>query len=240
MNEIYCLNTARAVRKRFRTGDYICYGIAPHSLHSRLASLVEAYHIESAIGYLAKPYLPYKIFASQALQGWHYGAFASDWDYRESLNEEEKKHYVYNLNNHISFAQTPLHDAVIPFPLDIKDYDFRLEKEEYLLYLGRIHEEKGIDVALKIAERLEKSLVIAGTGDFEKTFGSPPDYVELVGPVGVEQRRELISKAFGVLTLSRYWEPFNIVMRTIITKTGRMWALMRGYGILLLLTPVHN
>ena len=59
LNEIYCLNTARAVRKRFKKGDYICYGIAPHSLHSRLVSLKEAYHIESGIGYLSKPYLPY-------------------------------------------------------------------------------------------------------------------------------------------------------------------------------------
>jgi len=210
LNEMFSLNTAHEVKKRHQAGDNFCYLIPPHALYSRVVSL-PVHHVEAGIGYLSKPFLPYKIFDSQGIQAWHYGAFASDWDYYDKLSEEGKKDYPYNPNNHIPAHSTPIFDAIIPCPVNVEDYDFRIKKDDYLLYLGRIHKEKGIDVAMKIAERVGKRLIVAGTGDFEKEFGKPPGHVEVLGPVGVEERRDLISKALSVLTISQYWEPFNIV-----------------------------
>ena len=208
LNEIYCINAAYEARKRYEKGDYFCYLAAPQELYNRLVDL-PVQHIEAGIGYVAKPYLPYKIFESKAIRGWHYGAFASDYDYYMGLSEEDKVNYPYNPNNHIPFHAVPLYDVVIPSAIDVRDFDFRIKKEDDLLYLGRIHKEKGIDIAIEIAKRAGKKLLIAGTGDFEKEFGKPPNHVELLGPVGPDQRRELLSKASALLLLSVCWEGFG-------------------------------
>jgi len=213
LREINRINTSYEVKKRFQPGDFICY-IVPTLQKDIYEGLVHyqlpIHHIEFSVGYYGA-YLPYKIFESPAIRAWHYGYFAANLDRYHRLPDNEKKNYLYDANTHLHFQNIPQFDAVIPYSYDLSQFDFRVRKDDYLLYIGRLIPKKGIVKIMEIAKRVGKKLIIAGTGNFQKDIGEVPSYVELLGPVGVEQRRELLSKASGLLVLSEYWEPFGAI-----------------------------
>src|SRR4029077_1428925 len=82
------------------------------------------------------------------------------------------------------------YDAVIPNYFEVEDFPFSDEKEDYYLYIGRLTDRKGFQIAADVCERLGKRLVVAGEG-------TPPTYGEYVGRVGPEERGRLMSKAIA-------------------------------------------
>ena len=100
--------------------------------------------------------------------------------------------------------------AVIPNYFDPNDFDYKEEKEDYFLCLGRIYSGKGVDVAIQATQELGKKLVVAGQGSIEEMGFNPiPDHVEYVGYADVETRRKLMSNAKASFVLSTYGEPFG-------------------------------
>ncbi|WP_033337746.1 glycosyltransferase [Catenuloplanes japonicus] len=86
-------------------------------------------------------------------------------------------------------------------------YTFRAEKDDYLLYLGRISEWKGAYEAAAFAAAAGRRLVVAGPSWEEdylarilRDFG---DTVDVVGEVGAERRLDLISRATAMVVLSQ-------------------------------------
>lgn len=210
MNDQYTLNTIYQVKKRFNQGDYFCY-IVPTIQRELYHSLVElpVHHIETGVGYMGA-YLPYRIFESPAIRAWHYGYYASNFERYSTLSEEQKKGYPYDPNTHIPVYDVPKLDAVIPNSFYVPDFDFRVKKDNYFLYLGRVIEQKGVRKAVEICNRLGAKLVVAGPGNFEKAIGMKPGKnIEIVGPVGPEKRRDLLSYAIALFCISDYWEPFG-------------------------------
>ncbi|GAA0730947.1 glycosyltransferase [Dactylosporangium roseum] len=86
-------------------------------------------------------------------------------------------------------------------------YRFRADKDDYLLYLGRISEFKGTYEAAAFAHAAGCRLVVAGPSweeDYLKRIESDfGDTIDLVGEVGGERRLELISRATAVMVLSQ-------------------------------------
>lgn len=232
LNDIYALNTAYEVKRRHQQGDFLCYVVPTiqKELYQNLVSL-PVHHIETGVGYMGA-YLPYRIFESPAIQAWHYGYYASNFekhdragkvvqaatpavplpvpDVPDSFQKAYEGVFPFDPNTHIAVYEVPKLDAVIPNSFDVSQFDFRIKKKDYLLYLGRITPQKGIGTAIAIAEKVGMKLIIAGPGDFEKEMGfKPPPHVEIVGPVGPEERRTLLAFAFALLCPSDYWEPFG-------------------------------
>ena len=54
------------------------------------------------------------------------------------------------------------YDATIHHGIDLSQFTFRAEPEDYLLFLGRIHPDKGTHRAIEVAHRVGMPLVIAG------------------------------------------------------------------------------
>ena len=54
---------------------------------------------------------------------------------------------------------------IIPMMFDPSDYKYEESKEDYLLYIGRLYPQKGVHIAVSIAEELGKELIIAGPGE---------------------------------------------------------------------------
>jgi glycosyltransferase involved in cell wall biosynthesis len=86
-------------------------------------------------------------------------------------------------------------------------YQFRADKDDYLLYLARISEWKGAYEAAAFARAAGRRLVVAGPSweeDYlrriERDFG---DTIDLVGEVGGERRLELLSGATAIMVLSQ-------------------------------------
>lgn len=96
-------------------------------------------------------------------------------------------------------------DAVIPASFDPSEFDFSDERGDYLLFMGRLIERKGLQIACDTAERVGCDLLIAGEGDFEPTYG------QMLGRVGPDERSSLMAGARALIAPTVYLEPFGFV-----------------------------
>ncbi|MCM3782123.1 glycosyltransferase family 4 protein [Neobacillus mesonae] len=103
----------------------------------------------------------------------------------------------------------------------VKDYPYRQKKKGYLLFLGRIMSEKGVHLAVEVAQKTGKELIIAGTFNdkpkYEQYFNEQikphlNDKIRYVGPVGGAEKMKLLSEASCVLFTSTWNEPFGLVL----------------------------
>ncbi|MFA4910135.1 MAG: glycosyltransferase [Desulfobacteria bacterium] len=100
--------------------------------------------------------------------------------------------------------------------IDIKQFDFQPEPDDYLLFFGRIHHDKGAREAIEIARACNKKLILAGIIQDEAYYHQ---YVEphldsnnavYVGSVGPDQRNHLLGKAHVLLHPINFNEPFGL------------------------------
>jgi glycosyltransferase involved in cell wall biosynthesis len=126
-------------------------------------------------------------------------------------------HHVYGLKQ---IRDGAAYDAVIPNFFDPKDferYEEIPEEGEFLLFIGRLITRKGPHVAAAISERLGIPLVVAGPGASAVTDGmivAPEVTVKApglsyAGPVGIERRSYLMSRAVATIVPTLYIEPFG-------------------------------
>jgi glycosyltransferase involved in cell wall biosynthesis len=172
--------TARAiseVTKRIELRDFLLcwYGLG----HKRIAEKFTESMIvvEPSVGTF-RSFAPFRVFESYALMHHTYG------------REDIKPNW---------------YDAVIPGFLDPREYTYGDDKEEWLLYLGRVQPLKGINAALDIARRTGRHLKIAGQG----SLATVPANVEMLGYADMTKKAELLSRAAALVAPSRYCEPFG-------------------------------
>lgn len=99
------------------------------------------------------------------------------------------------------------------------------QKEDYVLYFGRLSEEKGIDTILKCTDIKFK---VAGTGEYEEKIRHAKN-IEYLGFKSGEELRQLISKAKLTVYPSIWYEncPFS-VMESIMYGTPVVGADIGG------------
>jgi glycosyltransferase involved in cell wall biosynthesis len=95
-------------------------------------------------------------------------------------------------------------DTVIPNYWDIGDFPIGDQSGDYLLYVGRLIERKGLQIALDVAQRTGLPLHVAGSGDFKL-----PNWVNYHGVVSPALRGALMGSARCILTPTLYIEPFG-------------------------------
>jgi glycosyltransferase involved in cell wall biosynthesis len=104
----------------------------------------------------------------------------------------------------------------------------------YLLFLGRIHPDKGTATAIEVARRAGRPLVIAGVVHDEDYFrrdvepyvdGSTVSYV---GPVGPAERDRLLGGATALLHLIDFDEPFGLSVVESLAAGTPVVATSRG------------
>ena len=105
--------------------------------------------------------------------------------------------------------------ATIYNGLDSENFSFKAEAEEYLLFFGRLHPDKGIAEAIEIAKQSNRKLKIAGIIQDEhyfKTAVEPHlnDQVVFLGASGPEERNELLGNAYALLHPISFAEPFGL------------------------------
>ncbi|AYV83911.1 MAG: hypothetical protein Hyperionvirus13_54, partial [Hyperionvirus sp.] len=127
-------------------------------------------------------------------------------------------HYIYG-NKNITTGEW--YDAVIPNYFDITEFNYKETKQDYMLYLGRIFKNKGIDICIQLAEKLGIRLIIAGTGDIKSLgYDTLPDNIVCVGSADVDRRKELMSNAKCLLLPTYYIEPFgNVIIEAFLSGT---------------------
>ena len=173
-------NAIKEIKKRISKKDFICFigGVCHKPIADQFPSHIS---VEFGIGYGAT-FAKYRVWESYA---WMHSQYAS--------------------YNDPTAVNGMFFDEVIPGYIDENDFTFQNTKSDYYLYLGRLIDRKGYNIAVEVCKKLNKRLIIAGPGN-------PPEYGEYVGVVGVEERSKLMGGAIALFAPTLYLEPFgNIV-----------------------------
>ncbi len=103
--------------------------------------------------------------------------------------------------------------------IPIEDFPFEAEKEDYLLFAGRLAPEKAPERAIDIARRSGRPLVLAGMvepqhGEYFRDCLEPyidGDQIRFLGLLSQGELAPLYRKAAAVLFPGRWHEPFGLV-----------------------------
>lgn len=140
---------------------------------------VDQFIVESGIGY-PQAFAEWRVYESYAWLHTHVG--------KEGLQNVPKWYW-----------------PVIPNAFDTSMFTFNADRGDDFLFLGRLNQDKGVQIALDAAKRAGRRIVLAGQGNPAPFLASHVDYV---GPVDVEGRRKLLSECKAVFCPSWYHEPF--------------------------------
>ena len=100
--------------------------------------------------------------------------------------------------------------------IDIEQFDFQPAPDEYLLFFGRIHKDKGTREALDIARACNKKLILAGIIQDQAYYDQyvashiDNDKVVYLGSAGPAERNQLLGKACALLHPIQFDEPFGL------------------------------
>jgi len=115
-------------------------------------------------------------------------------------------------------------DAELPYlatvynGIDLSNLTFRPEPGDKLVFLGRIHPDKGTHLSIDVARMCGKDLIIAGIIQDEDYFNKlvkphiNDSSVQFIGPVDPVQRDALFKQAYVVVHLNTIPERFGLVM----------------------------
>ncbi|UGS38661.1 glycosyltransferase family 4 protein [Capillimicrobium parvum] len=110
--------------------------------------------------------------------------------------------------------------GVIPNPLDVDEWPFSAEKDDYLLWVGRMSPCKGPHRAIDVARRAGRRLILGGpVQPGQEAFFAEEiephvdgDAVRYVDEVGGREKHELFAQAAAFVMPIRWPEPFGMVM----------------------------
>lgn len=171
--EIFVRRAIEEIKKRLQPKDIICI-ITSSPFQPIVDAFPENQVVEFGIGY-SHTIAKYRVFESYA------------W-----------MHYVYGKGNEDGHD----FDAVIPNYFEPEEFSLGTHDGGYYLFIGRLTEKKGYQIAIDVCKRLGKRLVVAGPGQ-------PPEGVEYVGVVGPEERARLMGGATAVFVPTQYVGPFE-------------------------------
>ena len=179
--QTFYANAIREVGKRKQKNDFILpfWGSGVRPICDAHPDMIV---VEPGIGYAGGHWARWKIFESYAIYHAYYGLDA------------------------VGTCKQDWYDAVIPNYFDTDDFEFKEEKQDYFLFLGRVYQGKGIQVAVQATEAIGAKLIIAGQNPENLEF---PSHVEFAGYADVAKRKDLMSNAKAAFVPSMYIEPFG-------------------------------
>ena len=126
------------------------------------------------------------------------------------------------------------YEATVYNGIDSTAFPFEANPEDYLLFFGRIHPDKGTSEAIQIARQAGRKLIIAGLiqdeGYFEKEVKPFIDDKQVYyhGNVGPGERKQLLGKAFALLHPIKFEEPFGLSVAESLFCGTPVIAFKRG------------
>lgn len=124
--------------------------------------------------------------------------------------------------------------ATVHHGIDTETFPFNDSPEDYLLYISRIHRDKGTKEAIEVAKRSGMKLRIAGfIADpeyFEKEVAPHIDSEQIIyeGHVSKERKKDLLSNAWALLHMINYEEAFGLGVVEALTCGTPVIAVNKG------------
>lgn len=201
---------AQRTSERLRAGDY------------------DVVHDHSAVGPLFAPHrdCPTVVTVHGPVQGW-----------MKQVYRSLRSVYLVAISNAQRATSPELPwIATVYNGIDVASFPLVEEKEDYLVFLGRMNPEKGVAEAIEVARRIGRKLLIAAKCDEEaeeryfEEWVRPNlgDHAVFVGDVDGRQKRELLGRAAALLFPIRWEEPFGLVMIEAMASGTPVLATRRG------------
>ncbi len=156
-----------------------------------------------------------------------------------AISKKQKELYIKKekelfKSNKIKWAGV-VHNAI-----NVEKYPFDDSKKDYLLFLGRANEEKGIDYAVRVAlatgEKLKMAVKV--TEEFEKEYWqkkikpliakAKKGQIKVFGEVSRKDKIALLRDAKATLFTSRWEEPFGLVITESLACGTPVIAFRKG------------
>lgn len=171
-------NAITEIKKRIKPGDLILTfsGLCQQMVAEAFPDNIT---VEAGIGYTGV-FSKYRVYESYA------------WE-----------HFIHGRadNDTIEWYET-----VIPNYWDTDEFPLAKTRGDYYLFIGRLIERKGYEIAQQVCKKLGKKLILAGQMNEGQAYEG---YGEHIGTVNVEQRGKLMSEAIAVFTTTWYLGPFE-------------------------------
>ncbi|MGZ6564419.1 MAG: glycosyltransferase [Solirubrobacteraceae bacterium] len=127
-------------------------------------------------------------------------------------------------------------DSVVYNPIDVDSWPVGYRKEDYLLFVARMVEEKGPHRAIRVAKETGRPLVLAGPVQpgHERFFAREVEphidgqQIRYVGEVGGGRKQRLFADAFAFLMPITWPEPFGLVMVEALAAGTPVLAFAHG------------
>ncbi len=146
--------------------------------------------------------------------------------------------HPYVAVSHAQRAVTPHLNVVgvVHNAIDLRLYHPSSAKKDYLLFLGRFHPNKGVDLAIRVANRLGARLLIAAPPPhpdqqayFDEQVRPHLDHrIEYLGEVAGERKSQLLAEARSLLMPDRWEEPFGLVALEAAASGTPVVAMRKG------------
>ncbi|CAL1519235.1 glycosyltransferase family 4 protein [Chitinophaga sp. MM2321] len=144
-----------------------------------------------------------------------------------------------DIGHYVSISNSDRHptlqyEATVYNGIKTSDFLFEPEAENYLLYYGRIHPDKGTHEAVQIALHTKRPLIIAGIIQDEAYFNEKvkpyidDEQIMYIGAVGGPARSELLGKASALLHPINFNEPFGLSVAEAMLCGTPVIAFNRG------------
>jgi glycosyltransferase involved in cell wall biosynthesis len=126
--------------------------------------------------------------------------------------------------------------SVVYNPIDVDSWPVGYHKQDYLLFMARMVEEKGPHRAITVAKESGRPLVLAGPVQpgHERFFANEVQphidgqQIRYVGEVGGARKQQLFADAFAFLMPIRWPEPFGLVMVEALAAGTPVLAFAHG------------
>lgn len=106
--------------------------------------------------------------------------------------------------------------ATVYHGIDLNNFTYNPTPDEYLLFFGRMHWDKGAKEAIEIAKKANMKLIMAGIIQDEEYYQKhvvphiDDETVIFVGAAGPELRDKLLGEAYALLHPINFDEPFGL------------------------------
>ena len=118
--------------------------------------------------------------------------------------------------------------------IDLSNITLRETAGDKLVFLGRIHPDKGAHLAIEVAKMCDKDLIIAGIIQDQAYFDNllkphiNDSSIQYIGPVNPVQRDALFKETYTVLHLNTIPERFGLVMAEAMAASVPVIAMDLG------------
>ncbi len=117
--------------------------------------------------------------------------------------------------------------------LDPALFPFQAESQDYLLFFGRIHPDKGTHEAIQIAVKSGRKLIIAGIVQDNEYFREKiepwlNEDITFIGHAGPDRRAQLLGNAYALLHPIFFDEPFGLSIAEAMLCGTPVIAFNRG------------